>query len=292
MKKLLLILVLILSSCSLGTFYKNDKKDKPVKPIAIDRASLYPEIPGMKLIEGASFIMGSRYKKDELPLHKVFLSDYYLDENEVTVREFRAFTRATKRKFPKQPSWNRDDHPVVNVTWEDAMAYARWQGKRLPSEAEWEYAARGGKRHYTFTYQSEQRYGKNYENIADESMRREKPGFPVVDGYDDGYVYTSPVGIFPPNSLGIHDLNGNVLEWCSDWYDADYSKIKTTKDPVGVEKGFYKVIRGASWNRRGNYMRAAYRTFYNPKVRFKFLGFRCAKDARLPITQNNTGPVK
>lgn len=121
-------------------------------------------------------------------------------------------------------------------------------------------------------------YGKNYENIADESMRRVKYHFPVVSGYDDGYVYTAPVGLFAPNIFGVHDLNGNVLEWCSDWYSKNYKK-KSVKNPKGPKKGYYKVIRGASWNRSGKYMRASFRTFYNKGVRFNFLGFRCAKSA-------------
>jgi len=187
--------------------------------------------------------------------------------------------------MPEQPIWNQENHPVVNVNWKEANAYAEWVGKRLPTEAEWEYVASGGSEDYEFVYQNSQQYGKNYENIADESMRRVKYHFPVVSGYDDGYVYTSPAGLFAPNRFGIHDLNGNVLEWCSDWYDEKYINEELT-NPMGPSDGRYKVIRGASWNRSGSYMRTSYRTFYSTTVRFEFLGFRCAKDASLPITQN------
>lgn len=241
------------------------------------------EEQGMVLIPGGLFTMGSKYR-NEGPIKKVYIENFYLDVMEVTVAEFRNFVKSTKRKMPKQPNWNFDDHPVVNITWEDCNNYARWIGKRLPTEAEWEYAARGGESNFNYVYENSGTYGKNYENIADESMKRYKYHFPVVNGYDDGYVFTSPVGLFAPNKFGLYDLNGNVLEWCFDWYNDSYTD--EDKNPKGPAKGIYKVIRGASWNRSGKYMRASYRTFYSIDVQFDFLGFRCAKDVSLPITQN------
>ncbi len=280
----LLVLIYILSSCSIISFFKkNDTNKEAIENVFVQT---YPQVEGMEHISGGWFKMGSKKKANERPKRRVYIEGFYLDKTEVTVSEYRKFAKLTKRKIPKQPSWNREDHPIVNVSWEDANAYARWVGKRLPTEAEWEYVARGGSANYKYVYQNSQQYGKNYENIADESMRRYKYHFPVVSGYDDGYVFTSPVGLFAPNKFGIHDLNGNVLEWCSDWY-SEKNPNTEQKNPVGPATGNYKVIRGASWNRSGKYMSASYRTFYNIKVRFDFLGFRCAKDAELPITQNN-----
>lgn len=285
MKTIILIgILLILSSCNLTSLFvkKDSDTDKNENQNLIN--TRYQE-DGMIYIPGGYFIMGSHKRRNEQPVRKVYIENLYIDKTEVTVAQFRRFTEATHRKMPVQPEWNLDDHPVVNVTWDEARAYADWAGKRLPTEAEWEYVASGGVDDYEYVFQNSQQYGKNYENIADESMKRVKYNFPIVDGYDDGYVYTSPVGIFPPNKLGVCDLNGNVLEWCSDWYGENYSKTDL-RNPTGPPKGNYKVIRGASWNRSGSYMRTSYRTFYNPNVRFDFLGFRCAKDANLPITQN------
>ena len=284
MKSILIIPVLVFfTSCSVvNLLEKTDtSKNNNAQPLQVS----YPEMEGMSYIPGGSFLMGSNRKKNERPVHKVYIDGFYMDKTEVTVAEFRKFTEATKRKMPKQPEWNYDSHPVVNVNWNDANAYARWVGKRLPTEAEWEYVARGGETNYEYVYENSQQYGKNYENIADESMRRHSFHFPVVSGYDDGYVFTSPVGLFAPNKFNIHDLNGNVLEWCSDWYSDSYNPDET-KNPHGPQDGQYKVIRGASWNRSGSYMRAAYRTFYSAEVRFEFVGFRCAKDAEMPLTQN------
>lgn len=274
-----IVLLFLLSSCSYisSLLPKEDSSEKNNKSIAT-----IEDEPGMVFVEGGLFNMGSR-RKGEGPPRKILISSLYVDRTEVTVFEFREFVGATKRRMPKQPEWNMEDHPVVNVTWNEAKAYAKWAGKRLPTEAEWEYVARGGPSNFKYVYENSAQYGKNYENIADESMRRFKYHFPVVSGYDDGYIFTSPAGLFPANKFGVHDLNGNVLEWCSDWYKEKYAKAD--KDPHGPKKGTYKVIRGASWNRSGKYMRASHRTFFNTHVRFDFLGFRCVKDASKPISK-------
>lgn len=280
---LFLALLTALNSCNITSLFIKKDTNKKIAPKEFVMS--YPQIEGMAYIPAGWFRMGSKKKANEKPVRRVYIEGLYLDKTEVTYAEYKKFAKATKRKVPAQPSWNFDDHPVVNVAWEDANAYARWAGKRLPTEAEWEYVARGGSLNYQYVYQNSRQYGKNYENIADESMRRYKYHFPVVSGYDDGYVFTSPVGLFSPNKFGIHDLNGNVLEWCSDWYSEKNPDAELI-NPVGPPAGDYKVIRGASWNRSGKYMRASYRTFYNLSVRFDFLGFRCAKDVERPITQN------
>jgi formylglycine-generating enzyme required for sulfatase activity len=276
----IIIFALLLSSCSFSWLTFKDSKDNGLEN---ELSNLNEAEDGMVYIPGGSFNMGSK-RKNEGPIKKVYIESFFMDKMEVTVADFAKFVKARKRKMPRQPDWNFDDHPVVNITWDDANDYARWIGKRLPTEAEWEYVARGGEANYNFVYENSGTYGKNYENVADESMKRFKYHFPVVDGYDDGFVYTAPVGLFAPNIFGLFDLNGNVLEWCSDWYSERFTD--EDKNPKGPEKGTYKVIRGASWNRSGHYMRATYRTFYNLDVRFDFLGFRCAKDASPPITQN------
>ncbi len=207
------------------------------------------------------------------------VNSFYFDKYEVTVAEFRRFCRTVQVDMPKQPDWNGNDYPVVNVTWKQAWAYAKWAGKRLPTEAEWEYVARCGKStSLTYAYGGTGTYVLNYGNIADETIRTIKLRFPIKKGYSDNYLYASPVGVFTPNAFGVYDMEGNVLEWCQDWYKQDYYSMKVKENPKGAAKGYYKVIRGVSWNRSGRYLRATYRTYYPPEVKYNFLGFRCAKD--------------
>ena len=252
-------------------------KPKPKKAATV-RQSNIPEEPGMKFIPGGTFNMGSSAKKTEGPVHRVHVDSFYLDEKEVTVYEFLRFCKATRRRMPKQPAWNDDDYPVVNVTWKDARDFAAWSGKRLPTEAEWEYAARSTKAGTRYASDPKNSYFGSFGNIADESLLRVKVRFPVKTRYDDGYVHSAPVGSFPANIFGIFDLEGNVLEWCADWYSADYYKNSEKDNPHGAAKGNYKIIRGASWNRSGDYLRSTYRSWYPPACAFDFLGFRCAKD--------------
>ncbi len=233
----------------------------------------------MLFIKGGWFAMGSNYKADQKPIHRVFVKPFYLDKFEVTVNEFRRFCAETGHKMPIQPFWNKDDHPVVNVSWYDAQAYAKWCGKRLPTEAEWEFAARGGTNSLRYALNTEHSFVKSHGNVADYSLLNKDSRRIVETGYDDGFAFTSPVGYFPPNVFGIYDMEGNVLEWCSDWYDARYYAQSETENPKGPAKGNYKVIRGGSWNRSGRYLIPTYRTWYPPQCTFDFLGFRCAMDA-------------
>lgn len=266
---------LAVSSCSWRTVsigLKNEAQKAAV-------VETIPHEEGMIFIPGGWFQMGSPYKTDEQPVHRVYVDAFFLDKTEVTVAEYRFFCRATNRKMPPQPEWSSDDHPVVNVSWYDASAYAQWMGKRLPTEAEWEYAARAhASEPFGYSVIGKSMYGHSWGNIADQSILSVKTRFPIKEQYDDGYPFTAPVGSFPANFFGLHDLEGNVLEWCQDWYSPDGYSDPQNMNPTGPSSGRYKVIRGASWNRSGQYLRATYRTWYVPSVTFNFLGFRCAKD--------------
>ncbi len=283
-KRLIFFMLALLASYLFFSCNNKTLRLIPVKKTTVTRTNTsqpdYPqEVDGMLFIPGGWFAMGSHFKSDEKPVHRVFVKPFYLDKFEVTVDEFRRFCVETGHKMPPQPFWNKDDHPVVNVNWYDAQAYARWAGKRLPSEAEWEFAARGGLPILRYAINTQHSMAQSHGNVADYSLLN-KDGRRIVEtGYDDGFPFTSPVGYFPPNVFGIYDMEGNVLEWCNDWYDARYYALSADHNPHGPAKGTYKVIRGGSWNRSGNYLRPTYRTWYPPQCSFDFLGFRCAMDA-------------
>lgn len=232
----------------------------------------------MVFIPGGSFKMGSKFNKNEKPKHTVALNSFYIDKYEVTVAQFRKFCKSTRRKMPKQPYWNNEKHPVVNVNWDHARAYAKWVGKRLPTEAEWEYVARSGNRRLYYAWGNIKPTRRNGGNIADESIRAEKRNWKIWKGYFDGFVYTSPVGSFNPNQFGVYDLTGNVCEWCSDWYQEDYYKNSPEFNPKGPKKGTHKVLRGGSWNLGPRKVLTTKRFYFRRAVDLNYIGFRCARD--------------
>jgi formylglycine-generating enzyme required for sulfatase activity len=228
---------------------------------------------GMVMIPAGEFLMGSESGyPNESPVHPVFLDAFALAQHPVTNAQYERFVRETGHRVPylddpraEATNWDREariypaghaQHPVVLVSWRDAQTYCEWAGGRLPTEAEWEKAARGGLE------------GKLYP-WGDEIN-------PSLANYDnrDG---TTLVGSYPPNDSGLHDMAGNVWEWVADWYDTTYYQRSPQQNPQGPEKGTVRVLRGGAWLLFPQFCRVAYRFRNSPDFRFNLIGFRLAR---------------
>lgn len=201
------------------------------------------------------------------PAHKVTVSSYELSRDEITVQQYEVFLQATGR--PQPPEWAKQledpDRPVVFVSWDDAAAFARWAGARLPTEAEWEYAARGGLD------------GAKYPWGDDPPSGRANCRHPFEDGA--GWVkFLGKPGMFSPNRFGLNDMAGNVWEWCADW-DAAYTDAPAV-NPTGSPSGTKRVVRGGGWNSSDKAVRAAIRGGNDPATRGSHIGFRIARGGR------------
>jgi formylglycine-generating enzyme required for sulfatase activity len=231
----------------------------------------------MVLVPAGPFTMGNNDgSDDEKPPHEVELDAFYIDKYEVTTSRYGKFFQATGREKPKY--WtnavpvSQGDRPVVGVTWDDAKAYCEKYGKRLPTEAEWEKAARGTDgRKYPWGNSAPDSSRANFDRYAsswktDLYSKRLKP----VGNYEAG---ESP--------YGAYDMAGNVWEWVEDWYDENYYQNSPRENPEGPASGEYRVIRGGSWLNGSRYLRAAYRSSLHwPSGWYDGIGFRCAQDAR------------
>jgi formylglycine-generating enzyme required for sulfatase activity len=220
------------------------------------------------LVPAGEFTMGSLYgDADEQPVHRVYLDAFYMDKYEVSVGQYAAFLQTTGDDPP--PNWytmNQPSHqkrPVVNVDWADAARYCKWADKRLPTEAEWEKAARGTDgRHYPWGNNAPTSLHANYFKTEWNNHWALVPVGKLEDG-------KSP--------YGIYDMAGNVWEWVSDWYDNDYYKNSPSKNPTGPSSGERKVFRGGSWESGGLSLQSTDRSSTTPAKRLYISGFRCAK---------------
>jgi formylglycine-generating enzyme required for sulfatase activity len=169
----------------------------------------------------------------------------------------------------------RADHPVVHVSWNDARAYCAWTGTRLPTEAEWEYAARGGRERNAFPW------GDTLEPDGEHRMNVFQGRFPADNTAADGYRGTAPADAFPPNDFGLYNVTGNVWEWCSDWFDPDYYAQSPRRDPQGPDRGTNRVVRGGSYLCHLSYCkryRVSARSGIEPESSTGNLGFRVVAD--------------
>lgn len=234
-------------------------------------------------VPGGSFAMGSSTSEvghftDESPRHGVYVDGFWFGRYEVTNEQYRHFKIDHDSGHYKGRSLNDPRQPVAGVSWKEAMAFAKWisaqgSGKfRLPSEAEWEYACRGGSLTPWF-WGDDPLESCTYANLVDQTTWQEWPDWPGCECVD-GYVENAPVGSFEANNFGIHDMLGNVWEWCGDRYGGKYYGRSPDENPTGPSIGLLRVMRGGSWDVPAKIARSALRRPGKPNYRYLGLGFR------------------
>ena len=270
-----LIRVLIMSGLVVVTTEFAANADFPQTATGKDGAPL-------KLIPAGEFLMGTSLSnrdggRDEYPERQIFLNAFYMDTFEVTNGRYLEFIKATGHRLPEHPRdkkltlWQGAtvpetfrEHPVVNADWHDAEAYCTWAGRRLPTEAEWERAARGTTgRRFPWGDMEPTRTLANYLN-----QWRNGGGLEPVGSHPQG-----------ASQEGVQDLQGNVWEWVDDWYDPHSYEKGPVRNPKGPSQGTRKVIRGSGWESEAPLLRSAHRLSSDPRNRNHSLGFRCAMDA-------------
>jgi formylglycine-generating enzyme required for sulfatase activity len=300
------------SSASPQQSSSSTPSDTTISPKAITLSSVDRMV--LVYVPEGEFLMGTEdsdtYAHDnEKPQQRVNLDAFWIDQTEVTNAMFKRFVAATGYQtdaeeqgfswifnltdatfeevdgadwqHPRGPDSNiegLDDHPVVQVSWNDSLAYCKWVERRLPTETEWEKAARG-EHGQTFSW-GDQEIAGNRLNFADRMLDVTWADMNIVDGYE----FTAPTGNYPAGAspYGAFDMSGNVYEWVADWYDSDYYTSAPDSNPQGPTTGEYRVKRGGSWHSSWFYLRAAYRSKNNPDFRDDSYGFRCARSATTP----------
>jgi sulfatase modifying factor 1 len=275
-------MILFLLLCAITVYSAEKEKDIVKIPIKINQT----DGAEMVYVQAGKFMMGTDAKDitamleknkewkakwfaTEGPKHEVELSGYWVYKYEVTVAQYKKFCAVTKRKMPKLFPWVTDNHPIINVTWEDADDYARWAKAKLPTEAQWEKAARGTDgRIYPWgndwANDNCNNYGSKYQIKPNDEKNKENK--------------TTVVGKCPQSAsqYGAQDMAGNAWEWCRDWYDADYYKTSPAKNPQGPDDGEMKVMRGGSWGSYAISVRCANRHSDLPDLTYVDSGgFRC-----------------
>jgi formylglycine-generating enzyme required for sulfatase activity len=254
--------------------------------------TLFSQKPEMVFIEGGSYYMGNDYSGvlDEKPEHKVTISDFYISKTEVTFDMFDNFCRATGFKYPDDGGFGRGGNPVINVSWEGAVKFCNWlstrfgyekvydlridstgtyiqavnwnaDGYRLPTEAEWEYVAKGGNKSQGYAFSG----SNNLDEVAWYSKTSgNKP---------------HEVGKLKANELGVYDILGNAWEWCWDYYDGGYYKKSTGNDPKGPDRGDHRIYRGGNFNSEKDFVRITRRFALSPTLETGLVGIRLVQNS-------------
>ena len=220
-----------------------------------------------------------RDKMDDVPANNVYLDAFYIDKHEVTNAEYVRFVKATGVRAPwhwpeGQILKGEEKFPVFNVSWYEASDYCQWAGKRLPTEAEWEKAARGGLDRQRYSWGDDDVDTSERYRLEQSSVRVSGNPVPAAIGLSG----PKPVGSYAPNGYGIYDIIGNVMEWTSDWYDINYYAFMPKHNPQGPASGLYKSVRGAGWtDRPSEGIMVSFRNFSDPETRSPTIGIRCAR---------------
>ncbi|OYT19498.1 MAG: hypothetical protein CCU26_11215 [Nitrospira sp. UW-LDO-01] len=274
------------------------------KKLAAERVANWKTKAEMVMVPAGEFLMGSDKKTDrlayrsEIPQHRVYLDAFEIGKYEVTALEYLKFVLATNRS--PQLDWRYDGgnfqdsmahHPIMHVTWYDADAYCKWAGQRLPTEAEWEKAARG----------SDGRlfpWGQEYAGPTRANFGRTGLSGPVRDRPERLLLYPPIISVDKyENALspyGLYQTIGNVAEWVADWYNPDYYKTAPDRNPQGPEAGTQKAFRGGGWMDSTTTMRVAMRNGTDPNTKINWLGFRCARSVsenQLSIKTSHVRPA-
>jgi formylglycine-generating enzyme required for sulfatase activity len=278
-----------------------------IVPASLSLAQL-AERDGMVRLAGGEFLMGSPRPSpnDQRPVHQVHLAPFWIDATHVTNLAFREFIDATNYRTTaeergwsllfdhKQGNWQKiegvnwrhptgpdssiagkENYPVVHVSWHDAVTYAKWAHKRLPTEAEYEFASRGGLSDSTFPW--------GRELVPQRKLQANywQGKFPLANLEQDGYFEVAPTKNFAPNPYGLYDMAGNVASWCFDWYASDAYGRNVAKSPTGPDTGTERVLRGGSWastSEVGAGLHVGDREHAPPEETSTRIGFRCARD--------------
>ncbi len=295
------LLIILIASPWLGC----GSDDEPESEIPPDRI-VGNDMAEMVLIPAGEFKMGDPFNEGttyERPVHAVFLDDFYIDVYEVTNAMYAEFLNAMGRHVGDtghiwldigdgdemielvgeqyRPKAGLEEYAVVEVSWYGAAAYAQWAGKRLPTEAEWEKAARGGEVSDRYPWGNDEPDGSQC-NYADKNTSY---SWSDQDA-DDGYQKTAPVGLYPPNGYGLYDISGNVWEWCVDELDVEFYESSPKENPVSggmtllMPDNFNsikerRILRGGAWHSTPEILRVAYRYSSEPAVTLSYFGFRC-----------------
>ena len=245
--------------------------------------------PELVVVPAGQFELGdlsSRGNHNERPPLTVQIArSFAIGRFEITFADWRLYQQDTRTPLPDNEGWGLSDvRPVINVSWQEARAYCQWlsrmsgQRYRLPTEAEWEYAARAGTR-TRFPAGDDPLVLLKTANTFDRETALRWPRWRDQAGAgSDHHPFTAPVGSFAPNAFGLYDMIGNAWEWCADWYGEDYYAQSPASDPTGPADGNVRVRRGGSWHSWPLYARVAFRNWNTPETRYVLVGFRLLRE--------------